>query len=99
MQRRTKVVENIRNIKTGLAFPILSAIMPVTEEHMNWKRKTIENTDESSTKESPFCFKKIPRKTLGIHPPEKKKKKKSQSNREKENKTYLINEEKMLILI
>lgn len=72
MERRTITVENIRNIKTGLAFPILSVITPVIKEHANWNRKIIENTDESSTNVRPLCFRKIPRKVLGRIPPAKK---------------------------
>lgn len=75
MERRTITVENMRNIKTGLAFPILSVITPVMKEHANWNRKIIENTDESSTNVRPLCFRKMPRKVLGRIPPVKRKKK------------------------
>lgn len=73
MERRTMKVENMRNVKTGLAFPILSVIIPVIKEHASWIRKIIESTDESSTNVSPLCFRKIPRKVLGMIPPAKKK--------------------------
>lgn len=73
IETRTKQVETIRNIKIGLAFPILSVIMPVTEQQRNWKTNIIENTDESSTSVTPRSVMKILRKILGRLPAAKRK--------------------------
>lgn len=73
IETRTKQVESIRNIKTGLAFPILSVTTPVTEQQRNWKTNIIKNTEESSTSVTPRSVMKILRKILGRLPAAKRK--------------------------
>lgn len=74
MQITVVIVLNIRNINTGLEFPILSAMIPDTVAHKDWNRKVTENTVENSTRDNPFCIMKTERNKPGTLPAVKIKK-------------------------